>query len=211
MFYRPGVAAQVQPFDGKRLAALTPERRELLELLSRFRLTIDQAARFFDPANRAGLSDADLIDNPYRLFEVDRHRFDAVSIGAVDRGMFPDESVRSEYPLPERSRLEGDQDPRRVRALAVHVLAGAEASGHTLLPVEQVLEGIRDLELDPPCRPTTDLLTLLDPILSPVIVDAALADETRAWQFGERQTLGDLLRRQIGRRRKGRKHTSSYD
>ncbi|MBU0553184.1 AAA family ATPase [Myxococcota bacterium] len=207
----PSVAAQVQPFDGKRLAALTPERRELLEHLSRFRLTIDQAARFFYSANRGGLSDADLLDNPYRLFEIDRHRFNAVSIGAVDRGMFPDESVRSEYPLPERSRLEGDQDPRRVRALAVYVLAGAEASGHTLVPVEQVLEGIRDLELDPPCRPTTDLLPLLDPILSPVIVDAALADETRAWQFGERQTLGDLLRQQIGRRRKGRKHTSSYD
>jgi ATP-dependent exoDNAse (exonuclease V) alpha subunit len=207
----PGVAAQVQPFDGKRLAALTADRRALLELLSRFRLTPEQASRFFDPANRAGLTDTNLLDNPYLLFEVDRHRFDAVSIGAIDRGMFPDESVRSKYPLPDRSRLEGDQDPRRVRALAVHVLAGAENSGHTLLPVEQVLEGIRDLELDPPCRPTSDLLPLLDPVMAPVIVDASLANGNRAWQFRERRTLGDLLRRQIGRRRKGRKHASTYD
>ena len=68
--------------------------------------------------------------------------------------MFPDESVRTSFPLPDASRLEGDQDPRRVRALAVHVLTSGEAAGHTLLPVEQVFESIRELALDPPCRPT---------------------------------------------------------
>lgn len=206
-----GTAAQIQPFDGKRLAALTPDRMALLQLLSRFSLTVEQATRFFEPTNRPELSDDEILRNPYRLFEIDRHRFDAVSIGIIDRGMFPDESVRSEYPLPEQVRLEGDQDPIRVRALAVHVLADAEIDGHTLLPVEQVLEGIRDLELDPPCRPSLDLLPLLDPVMAPEIVDAELADRKRAWQFGERRMIGDLLRRQIGRRRRGRKHTASHD
>ena len=206
-----GTAAQIQPFDGKRLAALTPDRMALLQLLSRFRLTIGQATRFFEPTNRPEMSDEEILRNPYRLFETDRHRFDAVSIGVIDRGMFPDESVRSEYPLPEQARLEGDQDPRRVRALAVHVLAGAEINGHTLLPVEQVFEGIRDLEFDPPCRPSSDLLPLLEPVMAPEIVDAELADRKRAWQFGERRMIGDLLRRQIGRRRKGRKHTATYN
>ena len=204
-------AAQIQPFDGKRLAALTPDRMALLQLLSRFSLTVEQATRFFEPTNRPELSDDEILRNPYRLFEIDRHRFDAVSIGIIDRGMFPDESVRSEYPLPEQARLEGDQDPRRVRALAVHVLADAETDGHTLLPVEQVLEGIRDLELDPPCRPSLDLLPLLEPVMAPELVDAGLADRKRAWQFGERRMIGDLLRRRIGRRRRGRKHTASHD
>jgi hypothetical protein len=207
----PGVASHVQPLDGKRLAALDPERLALLKLLSRFRLTIEQATRFFDADNRAGLTDEDILRNPYRLFEVDRHRFDAVSIGTVDRGMFPDESVRTSFPLPGASRLEGDQDPRRVRALAVHVLANGEAAGHTLLPVEQVLESIRELALDPPCRPTRDLLPLLDPVLAPEIMDASIADGSRAWQFGERRVIDDLLRQRIGRRRSGRRHPATYD
>ena len=207
----PAVASHVQPLDGKRLAILPPERLALLKLLSRFRLTIEQVTRFFDANSRVGLTDADILRNPYRLFEVDRHRFDAVSIGTVDRGMFPDELVRMSFPLPEISRLEGDQDPRRVRALAVHILANAEASGHTLLPVGQVLEGIRELGLDPPCRPSMDLLPLLDPVMAPDIVDASLADGTRAWQFGERRAVDDLLRQQIGRRRCGRRHHATCD
>jgi hypothetical protein len=204
------VAARVQQFDGKRLAALPQQRFQLLKLLSRFSLTIEQGSRFFNANNQDGLTDEDALRNPYRLFEADRHRIDAVSIGIVDRGMFPDESVRQTFPLPEISRLEGDQDPRRVRALAVHVLSEAEAKGHTLLPVDQVLEGIRELELDPPCRPTRDLLPLLDPALAPVIVGAALSDGTRAWQFAERRDVGSILRHQVGRRQKGRRHVSRH-
>lgn len=206
----PEVASHVQPFDGRRLAALAPERLALLKLLSRFRLTVDQATRFFD-ADRTSSTDAEILANPYRLFESDRHRLDAISIGTVDRGMFPDESVRATFPLPDDSRLEGDQDPRRVRALAVHVLASGEAAGHTLLPVEQVLHGICEVALDPPCRPTRDLLPLLEPIMAPEIVDAALADGSAAWQFGERRVIGELLRQQIGRRRRGVRHRATHD
>lgn len=202
----PQVAAQLQPFDGKRLSALPHERLELLKLLSRFRLTIEQASRFFKTEGRESLTDDEILRNPYRLFETDRHRREAVAIGIIDRGMFPDQTVREAFPLPEISRLHGDQDPRRVRSLAVHVLAVAETKGHTLLPVEHVLQGIRELELDPPCRPSKDLLPLLDPVMAPEIVDASLLDGTRAWQFGERRRVDDLLRQQVGRRRIGRRH-----
>ncbi|WP_252927009.1 AAA family ATPase [Paracoccus sp. 08] len=206
----PQVASHIQPFDGKRLSALPQERLELLKLLSRFGLTIEQASRFFNTESRERLTDEDILRNPYRLFETDRHRLDAVTIGTIDRGMFPDQSVREAFPLPEISRLEGDQDPRRVRALAVHVLSGAEATGHTLLPVDQVLESIRELELDPPCRPSTDLLPLLNPVMAPEIVDASLSNGTRAWQFGERRRIDDLLRQQVSRRRKGRRHDTGH-
>jgi hypothetical protein len=206
----PQVASQVQPFDGKRLSVLPGERLELLKLLSRFNLTIEQASRFFNAESREDLTDEEILRNPYRLFETDRHTLEPVTIGTIDRGMFPDQSVRQAFPLPEISRLEGDQDPRRVRALAVHVLADAEARGHTLLPVDQVLQGIRELELDPPCRPSTDLLSLLDPVMAPEIVDASLSDGTRAWQFGQRQKIDDLLRQQVSRRRKGRRHETGH-
>ena len=210
-FLSPSVAAQVQPFDGKRLAALPQERSDLLKLLSRFSLKIEQASRFFRNESRNDPSDEEVLRNPYRLFEIDRHRLEAVSIGTIDRGMFPDESVRKTFPLPDISRLGGDQDPRRVRALAVHVLSGAEAGGHTLLPVDQILESICALELDPPCRPSTDLLPLLDPGMAPEIIDAKLSDGKRAWQFGDRRKIDDVLRQQVSRRKKGRRHEVAHD
>ncbi|GEB37991.1 hypothetical protein GLI01_20260 [Gluconacetobacter liquefaciens] len=202
----PQAASQVQALDGKRLAVLQSERMDLLKLLSRFSLTIGQASRFFNTDSREDITDQEILCNPYRLFEIDRHRLEAVTVGTIDRGMFPDQSVREAFPLPEISRLEGDQDPRRVRGLAVHVLADAEAKGHTLLPVNQVLQGIRELELDPPCHPTQDLLPLLDPVMTPEIVDASLSDGARGWQFGERRKIDDLLRREVSQRRKGRRH-----
>jgi hypothetical protein len=206
-----GIADHVKAFDAKRLCALTDERRRLLELLSRFQLTVDQAKRFFDPDQRPGLTDSEILSNPYRLFELDRHRADGVSVGTIDRGMFPDASVRASFPLPAESRLEGDQDPRRVRALVVHVLATAESEGHTLLPVRAVLARVAALELDPPCRPTTDLLSLLEPELAPIVVNSALANEEKAWQFADRRTVGELIRAEVTRRRGGKRHSANYD
>ena len=47
--------------------------------------------------------------------------------------------------------------------------------------------------------------------MAPEIVDVSLSDGRRAWQFGERYEIGDLLRREIGRRQKGRRHEADYD
>ena len=204
------VTSQVQPIDGKRLAALPKKRMKLLKLLSRFDLTIEQASRFFNAEGREDLTDKEILRNPYRLFEIDRHKPEAVTVGTIDRGMFPDQSMRKAFPLPKTSRLEGYQDPRRVRALAVHVLANAETRGHTLLPVDQVLQGICGLELNPPCQPSMDLWPLLKSAMSPEIVHDALLDGTRTWQFGQRKKIVDLLRKHVNKRRKGRRHETSH-
>ena len=75
----PQVASQVQPFDGTRLSALPDERLEHLKLLSRFNLTVEQASRFFNTENRDGLTDEEILGNPFRLFETDKHRLDGTS------------------------------------------------------------------------------------------------------------------------------------
>ena len=205
------VAEQVQPIDGKRLDALNTERMELLQLLSRFNLSIEQATRFFDSETDIGITDKEILYNPYRLFEVDRHRHDAVNIGTIDRGMFPDKSVSSKYPMAEASRLEGDQDPRRIRAYAVHLLSEAEEVGHTMLPIEQVLESIRELEIDPQCKPTKDILPLLETAMEPEIICTQLSNEQQGWQLGERHQIAEILRQQIVRRKDGRRHQSEHD
>jgi hypothetical protein len=77
----------------------------ILDLLSRCAISEDQALRFYDTTERndAGIdaSEAQLRTNPYLLFEKDRRSLKPIAFGAIDRGLFPDEAVRQEFPVPE--------------------------------------------------------------------------------------------------------------
>lgn len=70
-----------------------PERRALLMLLARFNLTDAQALRWYQPTERtkAGivLNDAEILGNPYLIYEEDRLQTDPVAFEIVDRGIFP--------------------------------------------------------------------------------------------------------------------------
>ena len=96
----------------KRLAG---ERRALLQLLGRCAISEDQALRFYDTTARAEVgikaSDADLLRNPFLLFEpltaVPPTR---LPLARLDRGLFPDEAVREQFPVLEPSRIEDPAD-----------------------------------------------------------------------------------------------------
>jgi hypothetical protein len=133
------------------------ERMELTRLLARFPLTVEQARRAYDTSQRgAGVTDAQLLENPYLLYEIDRHQFDAISLATIDRGQFPrDSEARSallRYPLAEP--VDEAADDRRVRATAVKVLHAAGDDGHTVLPESAIRTRIATLRLDPRCEPS---------------------------------------------------------
>jgi hypothetical protein len=134
---------------------LNPERRALLQLLGRCAISENEALRFYDATSRAdagiGATDAELLANPYFLFEGDRRSVDPVSFGVVDRGLFPDESIRKEFPVPAPSRIDDPADGRRVRALVVDLREEASAQGHTVVPRSWVIRRARERELQPPC------------------------------------------------------------
>lgn len=139
-------------------AKLTPERRALLELLSRFALTAKQAKRWFEPARRNAattekVSDREILDNPYRISEVDQASIDdpAVSVGTVDRGLLPDAAVAAKGPVPDQSRVESPGDRRRVRAAVVSVLRRAADNGDSLLSTVETLTRLERLDLARPC------------------------------------------------------------
>jgi hypothetical protein len=135
--------------------SLKPERRLLLKLISRFEISAEQATRWFVPEERLrngiALSDSEILQNPYRLFESDRGRLDSMSIGTVDRGMFPDSVVQAAVPVPEPSSCAEPIDPRRGRALCISQLDQAASEGHTLLPQSWLIQRVRDMEIVPQC------------------------------------------------------------
>jgi hypothetical protein len=139
-------------------AKLTEERRSLLELLSRFALDPNQATRWFEPSRRAkaaaeAVSDREVLDNPYRIAECDLGAVaePAITIGAVDRGLFPDATVAVKCPVPEQSRVDSPIDRRRVRGALVSVLRATAEEGDSLLSGVEALTRLERLDLGRPC------------------------------------------------------------
>ena len=133
---------------------LQPERRSILELISRFALTADQAKRWYEPTRRtkatlADVSDTDLLANPYRMVETDLgdDQSSAVSIGLVDRGLLPDPTIAARHPVPPPATVASTQDERRVRAAIVSLLRTASEQGDSLLSLTEVLERLETMDL----------------------------------------------------------------
>ena len=202
----PEWVGRIGPTLAKKLAKLPPERRALLQLLSRFDLTQRQAERFYVSAKRAqagiDVVDNDLLENPFLIYELDRVSADPVAISVIDRGLHPDPSISAAFPVPPPSAMEESQDPRRVRALMVAILESAVDSGHTLLPEDEVVLGVGGLAIEPPCAIDPDLIAVVSGLLQPVIRPAQLADGRPAHQLdrfaASKQRIGSEIRKRAG-------------
>jgi hypothetical protein len=116
------------------------ERLALLRVLARFPLTSAQARRMFDPDARseAGIvvTDREILENPYLVYELDRGRDEAIGFSTIDRGLFSRDAAATAalatYPLPDP--VTESADDRRVRAACVSLLEFAAGDeGHSLL------------------------------------------------------------------------------
>ncbi|MDR2864606.1 MAG: ATP-dependent RecD-like DNA helicase, partial [Spirochaetaceae bacterium] len=138
------------------------EKRNLLELLSRFTLSLDQAKLLLNPddiklfyathltdIHKADLSKA-IIKNPYILYEKTRmleqsYRF---GIGQIDLGMFPDKIIREICPVSELSRVEDADDQRRLRAIITSILENESNKGNTLALAEYLTQQVNEFRSD---------------------------------------------------------------
>ncbi|MDR3575393.1 MAG: AAA family ATPase [Anaerolineaceae bacterium] len=192
---------------------LKKDRLELLKLLARFALTNAQATRFYVGAVRsaAGLhyDDEQLLENPYLIYEGDRfsvptsddERIERVTLENIDRGAFPAVVVDQKHPLPDRSRMSGSRDKRRVRALIISQLEeAAQTGGHTMLPENLVILGIRNAKLDPPCAVSEDVIEAITDFFSYEVSKATLKGDKPALQLFRYVAFKKLLSSQIHNR-----------
>ncbi len=201
--------ARIGATTAKKFAALPAERRALLELLARFDLQGEQAERFFVAEERAkagiAWSDADLLSNPYLLYEADRHAIDPIPVRTVDRGVYPDPAVRDHHPVPEPSRMTEAVDARRVRAHLVAALERRAANGDTLATQDSLMLDVRDAPLDPPCPIDADLINILHDDFGPVLRSVALSDGRPGLQLDRLALVGDGIRTEFTHRAKAKK------
>ena len=214
------VARHLTPTQCRKWARLADERKDLLRLLSRFAISVEQAARWYrDPdARGSGLTDHDILANPFVLYEDDRTAADPIALSTVDRGVLPMEPTASAHPLASPSAMVDNLDPRRVRALVVDVLGDAAAEGHTLLPEGDVVGLVRARPLAQPCALDTDTLDALDLSASALearpggpLAAARLASGAGALQLTYLTEVGSVIRSSVEQRLRAARHTGAPD
>ncbi len=204
----PQAVARVPAMMSRTWAAISDERRSLLRLLARFDLTIEQSTRMYQQTEREKegirLSDHDLLANPYLIYECDRFGAEPVAVGLIDRGVFPDDRVRTAHPLPEPSVVDDPVDARRVRALVIDVLEHAAAAGDAVRSQSRVVQEIRDQAIEPGCPVSLDVMEACSDSLPPEVDTAVMASGTPAYQLARLSAARRLIARTVNRRRTGR-------
>jgi hypothetical protein len=210
-----GVAQLLTPSLRNGWKALGAERRLLLRLLGRCAINEEQALRLYDRLKRTGagidLSDRELLDNPYLLFEADRRSYEPISFGAVDRGVFPDEALRKSAAIEGVAELDDPADPRRVRGLVVDLLEQAAQEGHSLLPRDWIIQRARSRALQPPCPLGDAVLDATEGSFGTVVGRVTMKSGAAAYQIDRLSAYRDIIRREVLGRKKGKPHGAELD
>jgi hypothetical protein len=193
---------------------LAEKRRKYLRLLSRFELSADQAKAYYEEGSRLEegwtVTDRDAIVNPYRLFEATRRHPLGLRLSSIDRGIFPDDTVRLKHPLESPSQLESGLDQRRLRAFAIQALENAAKTGHTLLPQNAAVEAMSALAVKPGLPVTGDILAATAQKMAPEVVALDEGDGIQI-QLARYRDIGAEVRKQVEGRLSGKRNSSSAD
>jgi hypothetical protein len=146
----------------ERWAAYKEPRHNLLAQLARFELSPAQVERIANPDKRAecGIrgTDNEIVANPYLLSEMDQGDdvSDLIALETIDRGMRPEGAAAR---FLDKADVCAQDDPRRIRGVAVAVLQGTAQTGDTLLPFTETINRItKRFPERRACRPDRDLV-----------------------------------------------------
>jgi energy-coupling factor transporter ATP-binding protein EcfA2 len=210
-YLRNGIGKTLQ----QKWEKLPAERRALLQLLARFNLTNAQALRWYQQTEREGagivLSEKEILANPYLIFEEDRLQMDPIAFAVIDRGMFPPDVMRHEFPIPAPSFVHEAIDERRVRAVVIQTLEEAASQGHTLLPADWLIARVRDRPMKPACPLDADTLSVVGDALAPRVASLALGDQGTAFQIDRYVETSSLISSTVVKRKKGKRNEGEAD
>ncbi|MBD8552555.1 ATP-dependent DNA helicase [Sphingomonas sp. CFBP 8764] len=194
---------------------LAKPRRQLLDLVARCSLTADQAIRAYQPSQRDYLeetTDAEILANPYLLFERDEAAADRTAFGTIDRGIFPADAVRAKAPLPPGTGMSDGIDRRRVRGLVTELLERAvQLEGHTLLPRSWIVRRALDSALEPRCAVDEDVLDMAAAHLAHTLEEAKTSGDEPALKLKRYGSARTAITNAVRKRVSGKRHALAHD
>lgn len=182
-------------------------RIDLLHLLSRFDISIEQAKLLYVQEERESFNkeviDTDILSNPYLIYEITRKTKFPVSLHTVDIGLF---GVSKKKQLLPASLIFNDPlDSKRIRALTIHQLELATNLGHTLLPRKEIIKNIRELIIQPKCDVNSDFYESAEKIFTGEIAIDATKNGDVAYQLIRLQKCTEVIRTKVKDRIKGKR------
>ena len=199
------------------LMSLSNERRQLFWLMARITISPEQANVLFNPEERKKysiqLTDRQIIDNPYTLYEGTVGCIDwlRIAVKKIDMAVFPPEEIRNTEPLPAPSAIESGNDKRRVRAYSVAQLEEQAEQGHTVFPQEFLVHWINSLTISPACRVTGDIMNALSDFLTEKAVRIECKDGSSAYQLRRLYEIDEVIRTAVNKRLHGKRHSITED
>lgn len=196
---------------------LPKERKDLFWLLARMSLTETQAyyAYFPETRKRIGLfcTDEDILKNPYILYEKTRRAsYDiAIPVKKIDMAVYPPEEIRISNLLKEPSALDSQNDKRRVRAYIVSILEHYALIGHTVFPIDKLIEDINSLAIEPSCQVTSDIINSFSSFFEDELETIYCKNEEKAYQLKRLFEIDEVIRTSIKKRLKGARHEIKED
>lgn len=195
--------------------SLGKPRRQLLDLVARCSLTPDQAIRAYQPSKRdysEATTDAEILANPYLLFERDEAATDRTAFGTIDRGVFPADAIRAKSPLPPGMGMSDGIDHRRVRGLVTELLERAvQLEGHTLLPRSWIVRRAFDSALEPRCAVDEDVLAMMAAHLALTLEDAKTSGNEPALKLRRYAVARTAITNAVRKRVSGKRHVLDHD
>lgn len=206
-FFRSTSAAVIKL---QRMRVHDAPRYQVLQLLSRFNLTREQATAWF---RRADASCA--IDDPYQLYLRTRRTTDPIPFLAIDRTVY---GVRprqgDDVGISPAWHAPADDDVRRVAAITVEALERGAQSGHTWLPDQAIVQSFPTIVEDKvPQLPDADL-AFLDTFLIGVAYKLGIRGERAAcdgWQLERFYVAETLIRDEVNKRLNATDNLPAFD
>ena len=178
--------------------------KEFLKLLSRFQITFDQAREIYQNVSNNNIYKS-IIKDPYHLVELTRKHELPVSIWSIDRGTYPEDYIRENFPLDKPSKMDTDSDPRRLKAWTTEVLERASDQGHTLLSQKNIIESIQTLPIKPGCSVDSTLMKVAEQIFNEQLSITEMADDSAAYQLMRYTNCKAIINKTVFNRIKAKK------
>lgn len=192
--------------------SLPSERKQLFWLLSRMSLNEKQAYYAYHPEARKKLgffcTDDEILKNPYILYEQTRRAtYDIViPVKKIDMAVYPPDEIRNTNPLKAPTALDSRNDKRRIRAYIISLLEFYALNGHTVYPLEQLIEDINVLPIEPTCQVTGDIINGFSAFMEEELKLIDCVSGKKAYQLNRLYEIDEVIRSSISKRLKGARH-----
>ncbi|ROL61885.1 RNA helicase [Bacteroidetes/Chlorobi group bacterium ChocPot_Mid] len=183
------------------------DRIALLQLISRFEISIEQAKLLYVSEEREqiveSISDKEILANPYLIYEILNKTQFRVSFWTIDIGLM---NKSKSILLPEISNINDSVDSRRIRALTIQQLEFGSLQGHSLKSRDDLVREIRNLKLIVPCNVDGTIFEISEEDFIGVIDNTLLKNGKPAYQLNRITEVDEIIRNKVTELLSGERH-----